>query len=218
MRSRPRPRVLPARPPAKSSRSHSRSVPSLRRQCRTPLVRPTSTTSFLNRSSQPSARSCLVRSAFTSPSRKPRIWSRPSTIVTLVPSAAKIDPYSQPITPPPRMTIARGMLSRRRIESESSTSGSSKGTNAGRCGVEPVAMITTSVETWRGGPSSGVTSSVCSSMKRAEPSRRSTWWRSRLARMRTPSWPSTGSWRHMSSGTDGVPVSLTERPYISRWR
>ena len=59
--------------------------------------------------------------------------------------------------------MARGMRSSRRMESESSTSGSSNGTNAGRCGVEPVAMSTTSAVTWRGEPSSGVISSVCSS-------------------------------------------------------
>jgi hypothetical protein len=73
--------------------------------------------------------------------------SRPSTMVHFVPSAAKIDAYSQPMTPPPRMTISCGMLSSRKIESESSTSGSSKGTNDGRCGDEPVAMSTPSART-----------------------------------------------------------------------
>ena len=64
-------------------------------------------------------------------------------IVIFVPSAAKMQAYSQPITPPPTTASESGMRSRSRIVSESSTSGSSNGTPAGRSGELPVAMRNT---------------------------------------------------------------------------
>ncbi len=60
--------------------------------------------------------------------------------VILVPSAANRQAYSQPITPPPTTASDSGMRSRSRIVSESSTSGSSKGTPGGRSGELPVAI------------------------------------------------------------------------------
>ena len=66
-----------------------------------------------------------------SPSRKPISVSRPSMMVISVPSAAKRQAYSQPITPPPTTASDSGMRSRSRIVSESSTSVSSKGTPGG---------------------------------------------------------------------------------------
>jgi hypothetical protein len=42
-----------------------------------------------------------------------------SMMATFTPSAAKIDAYSQPATPPPRMASERGIRSSIRIESES---------------------------------------------------------------------------------------------------
>ena len=54
-----------------------------------------------------------------SESQNSSIWSRRSTTVTRVPSAANIDAYSTPITPAPTTTIDAGTASRPRMPSES---------------------------------------------------------------------------------------------------
>ena len=64
-------------------------------------------------------------------SQKSSIWSRFSTSVTRVPSAANIDAYSTPITPAPTTTIEPGTSSSARIWSESRTRTPSNFTFAG---------------------------------------------------------------------------------------
>ena len=73
-------------------------------------------------------------------SQKSSICSRFSTSVTRVPSAAKIDAYSTPITPAPTTTIESGTVSKVRIWSESSTRAPSNSTFRGRAGTVPVAI------------------------------------------------------------------------------
>ena len=63
---------------------------------------------------------------------------------------AKVQAYSQPITPPPITIMLRGIFGRRRIVSESTTTRSSKGTSAGRAGIDPEATRKTSPVMRRG--------------------------------------------------------------------
>ena len=63
-----------------------------------------------------------------------------STSVTCMPSAAAIDAYSRPITPPPITVSVRGSSTRCRIPSESSTVRSSNSTPGGRAGTVPTAI------------------------------------------------------------------------------
>ena len=65
---------------------------------------------------------------------------RPSMRCTSTPSAAKIDAYSQPMTPAPTTAIDCGMVAMCRIVSLSQIASSSNGTSIGRYGEEPVAM------------------------------------------------------------------------------
>ena len=55
----------------------------------------------------------------SSASSQGRSRSLESTMCTWTPSAAKIEAYSQPATPPPRMASERGTRSSRRMVSES---------------------------------------------------------------------------------------------------
>ena len=65
-------------------------------------------------------------------------------MVTGTPSAEKIVAYSIPIAPPPTISSSRGLRAMSVTVSESKTPGSSKGTLAGRSGLDPVAMMTRS--------------------------------------------------------------------------
>ena len=58
-----------------------------------------------------------MSSSTISRSAKSRIRSRRSTTVTSIPSAAKIEAYSIPMTPPPTTVIARGSRFRRMMSS-----------------------------------------------------------------------------------------------------
>ena len=69
-----------------------------------------------------------------------------STRCTSTPSAANIEAYSQPMTPPPRTASEDGSRSIPRMSLESWTWGSSKGIAGGRKGCDPVAMSATSNE------------------------------------------------------------------------
>jgi hypothetical protein len=65
-------------------------------------------------------------------------------MVTGTPNAEKMVAYSTPIAPPPTISSSRGLRVMPVMVSESKTDGSSKGTLAGRSGLDPVAMMTRS--------------------------------------------------------------------------
>ena len=114
----------------------------------------------------------VIRSTISA-SRNDSSGSLRSIRWTSVPSAANIDAYSQPITPPPRTAIEAGSRSISRIESESCTSGSSNGIPGGRNGLDPVAIKIASAasDPIAGSP---VTATVVASTSRAEPCTSST--------------------------------------------
>ena len=80
------------------------------------------------------------------------------------------------------MVIVAGMRSSCRMLSESSTVRPSNSTSAGCTGVVPTAITMCSAVTRRL-PPSGPRSRVCSSMKRAVPVSRSTWFRDSWSRI-----------------------------------
>ncbi len=125
----------------------------------------TRSTSSSKTSSMPIERKRASRRSRSSSSRKPSSLELDSSSVTLTPRQAKIEAYSEPITPPPTTVSVSGMRSSSRIVSESTTSGSSKGMPSGRRGRLPVAIRILSALTLRC-PSS---SSVCASTKLALP-------------------------------------------------
>ena len=73
-------------------------------------------------------------------SRNGKISARASTSVTCVPSAANMQAYSQPMTPPPSTVSDGGSVSMVRISSLSWMRSSAKSMSLGRCGFEPVAI------------------------------------------------------------------------------
>ena len=143
-----------------------------------------------------------------SESQNSSIWSRRSTTVTRVPSAANIDAYSTPMTPAPTTTIVAGTDSRPRMPSESTIRLPSKATSGGRAGRVPVAMTNLSAVTVRAcEPSAGSTTTVCGSTNRPVPCSSVTWLRISWLRMISISRPMTcwvrdsRSWIVMSSLT-----------------
>ena len=118
-------------------------------------------TSSPNRNVTADSRRWNIKASTTSGSQKSSMVSRFSTTVTLVPSAAKIEAYSMPITPAPTTTIEVGMKSRRTISSESSTRSQSKSMPSGRRGVVPVAMTMNSLVSVRCSDSSRPSTSRC---------------------------------------------------------
>ena len=141
-------------------------------------------------------------------SQKSSIWSRFSTRVTRVPSAAKIDAYSTPMTPAPTTTSESGTVSKVRIWSESRTLTPSKSTWSGRAGVVPVAMTTLSAVRVRCDPEPSMSiESVCGSRKLAAPAISSMWLRISCDRMTSVSRPITCCSR--ASRSEMVMSSLT---------
>ena len=67
----------------------------------------------------PRARMRSISQPTTSPSRNPSTEGLESITVTFVPSAAKRQAYSQPITPPPTTAMLEGSACTRTISSES---------------------------------------------------------------------------------------------------
>ena len=97
-----------------------------------------------------------------------------STMVTGTPSAETMVAYSTPIAPPPTISSSRGLRSIPAMVSESNTHGSSKGTLAGRSGLDPVAMMTRSACSRVSAPSAARDTTVCSPSSRASPCTRCT--------------------------------------------
>ena len=102
--------------------------------------RSTATTSSPKRKVTPMSRRWYCSaSVIWSSQKSSRRW-RCSITVTLVPSAANMEAYSMPITPPPTTTSARGRCGSFRMPSESSTVESSNSTVFGRFGRVPTAI------------------------------------------------------------------------------
>jgi hypothetical protein len=97
-----------------------------------------------------------------------------SRIVTATPSAEKMVAYSIPIAPPPTISSSRGLRVMSVTVSESKTQGSSKGTLAGRSGLEPVAMMTRSAYRRLSTPPAVCATTVCSASSHALPRTRCT--------------------------------------------
>ena len=106
--------------------------------------------------------------------------SAASTRATSVPSAVKIEAYSDPTGPPPMTTSRSGIRSVDRMVSLSCTSGSSKGIAEGRSGLDPVAIRTTPAVRVLVVPSSLVTTTFRSGLSDAVPWMSSIPWRSML--------------------------------------
>ena len=95
-------------------------------------------------------------------------------MVTGTPRAEKMVAYSTPIAPPPTISISRGLRAMFRTVSESKTPGSSKGTLAGRSGLDPVAMMTRSASSRVSAPLLVRATTVCAASSRASPCTRCT--------------------------------------------
>ena len=138
--------------------------------------RSTATTSSPKRKVTPMSRRWYCSaSVIWSSQKSSRRW-RCSITVTLVPSAANMEAYSMPITPPPTTTSARGRCGSFRMPSESSTVESSNSTVFGRFGRVPTAITMLSA-VMRRSSLPAVTATVCGSTKRASPCSICTWLR-----------------------------------------
>ena len=160
---RPRRRWPRARAPRSRRSDRSTRGPSPRRSrgrrrasSRCPDPRPGGCSSWSRPRWNVTPSACIAprRRSAISASRNGRRRGRPSTSVTSTPIAANIAAYSQPMTPPPTMTIVSrqpvdvqdGVASRRRLRRR-------RGCPAGDAACEPVATRNTSPVRRRGAPS-----------------------------------------------------------------
>ena len=95
-------------------------------------------------------------------------------MVTGTPSAETMVAYSTPIAPPPTISSSRGLWPIPAMVSESNTHRPSKGTLAGRSGLDPVAMMTRPARSRVCVPSAARARTVCSPSSRASPRTRCT--------------------------------------------
>ncbi len=174
-----------------------------------PSSRRTDSTSSPRRRTSPMPRRWYWSASTSSSSTNSSSRARFSTSVTCTPSAAAIEAYSRPITPPPITVIVAGRRRSRRMPSESSTVRSSNSTPAGRAGVVPTAITKRSAESER-----SPTRSVCGSTKDAVPVSTSTWLRRNWSKITSRSCSITCWARQTRSSSSTVclgrqPVSRT---------
>ncbi len=113
------PAVFALRPEATSSAAAAMVSPSLSPSVTRPSSTSTDSTVAGIRNCTPSPSIRALSRVDISRSRKDSSGVRASTSVTGMPSAAKVQAYSQPMTPPPRTTSECGTSDMRRMLSES---------------------------------------------------------------------------------------------------
>ena len=141
-------------------------------------------------------------------------WSISSTTVILEPSSAYTVAISRPMIPPPRTSRRSGTSAISSAEVESSTRGSSWGTNGRRTGSEPAATMTWSKPTTVVAPSGAVTSRRCGERNRPDPCTVETFrclarpFSPPVSRSTTPSFHVRSSSRSISGAPNFTPCPL----------